>query len=136
MHELYNCGHLIEAALAHNHLYKNDDLLEPMLKYIDLFASENFGPGADQMHGYPGHPDIELALLRLYDRTQDPKHLELASYFITERGNPTGVEGKHYYVAEAERRGEPPAMRPRSFPEPNSLWYCQAHETYRRTADY
>lgn len=127
MHELYNCGHMIEAALAHNHHYKNDDLLEPLLKYVDLL-SQKFGPGHDQMHGYPGHPEIELALLRLYDRTKDPKHLELAKYFITERGNPNGVDGKNYYVVEAERRNEPPALRPRAFPEPDSLWYCQAHK--------
>ena len=127
MHELYNCGHLIEAALAHNHLYQNNDLLEPILKYVDLL-SQKFGPGADQIHGFPGHPEIELALLRLYDRTQEPKHLELAKYFITERGNPTGVEGENYYVVEAKRRNEPPAMRPKSYPEPDSLWYCQAHK--------
>ncbi|KAJ9613061.1 hypothetical protein H2200_003002 [Cladophialophora chaetospira] len=127
MHELYNCGHLIEAALAHNHLYRNDDLLEPMLKYVDLLCRK-FGPGADQIHGYPGHPEIEQALLRLHDRTQDPRHLELAQYFITERGNPNGVEGENYYVVEAKRRNEPPAMRPRAYPEPDSLWYCQAHK--------
>ena len=127
MHELYNCGHMIEGALAHHQLFKNDDFMEPMLKYVDLLH-QKFGPGADQTHGYPGHPEIELALLRLYDRTKDPKHLELATYFITERGNPTGVNGKPYYVVEAEQRGEHPAKRPRAYPEPNSTWYCQAHE--------
>ncbi|KAJ4502054.1 hypothetical protein HRR83_000001 [Exophiala dermatitidis] len=126
-HELYNAGHLIEAALAHHHLYGNNDLLEPILKYVDLLC-RTFGPGEDQIHGYPGHPEIELALLRLYNRTQNRKHLELAQYFITERGNPTGVNGRHYYVVEAERRGDDPRARPKYWPEMDCLWYYQAHK--------
>jgi DUF1680 family protein len=126
-HELYNAGHLIEGALAHQDLYKNDDLLEPILKYVDLLC-RTFGPGQDQTHGYPGHPEIELALLRLYQRTQDPKHLKLATYFITERGNPTGVDGRHYYVVEAERRGESPHLRMAYWGEASALWYYQAHK--------
>jgi DUF1680 family protein len=57
----YNLGHLIEAALAHNDLYKNDRLPEPILEYVDLVCS-TFGPGSNQIPGYPGHPEIELAL--------------------------------------------------------------------------
>jgi DUF1680 family protein len=34
-----------------------------------------FGPGENQLHGYPGHPEIELALMRLYDVTQEPRYL-------------------------------------------------------------
>ncbi|KIX01397.1 uncharacterized protein Z518_09123 [Rhinocladiella mackenziei CBS 650.93] len=126
-HELYNAGHLIEAALAHNHLYHNDDLLGPMLKYVDLLC-RIFGPGENQVHGYPGHPEIELALLRLYHRTKDRKHLDLATYFITERGNPSGDHGKHYYVAEAERRNESPYTRPRYWADSDALWYYQSQE--------
>jgi DUF1680 family protein len=126
-HELYNAGHLIEAALAHHQLYGNDDFLGTMLKYVDLLC-RTFGPAHDQIHGYPGHPEIELALLRLYGRTRDPKHLELARYFITERGNPEGVDGRHYYVVEAEKRGEPPHVRMSYWgPEGSNLWYYQAH---------
>lgn len=126
MHELYNCGHLIEAALAHHAHFKTTDLLDPLLKYVDLLYA-TFGPGQDQIHGYPGHPEIELALLRLYKRTGNTKHLELATYFLTERGNPKGVEGRPFYIVEAEKRDENPATRPKSYPEPESLWYCQAH---------
>lgn len=101
----YNAGHLIEAALAHNEVYGNDLLLEPLNKYVNLLC-ETFGPGKSQRHGYPGHPEIELALLRFYEKTQNPNHLALAKYFLEERGNPTGQDGKHYYEAEAEERGE------------------------------
>lgn len=127
-HELYNAGHLIEAALAHNDLYKNYDLLDPLIKYVDLLC-HTFGPGKGQTHGYPGHPEIELALLRLHQRTKDPKHLDLARYFITERGNTTGVDGRHYYVVEAEKRGDPPHARMSYWGgNDNALWYYQAHK--------
>lgn len=121
MHELYNCGHLIEGALAHQDHYKNDRFMEPMLKYVDLLCRK-FGPGAEQSHGYPGHPEIELALLRLYERTKDQKHLDLAKYFITERGNLKGEEGRHFYDVEMDRRGETKYKRPNPYPEPRAYW--------------
>ncbi|CAD0111513.1 unnamed protein product, partial [Aureobasidium uvarum] len=126
MHELYNCGHLIEAALAHHALYDNDQLLSPICSYVDLLC-ETFGPGAEQTHGYPGHPEIELALLRLYERTGVQRYLSLARYFITERGSATGCDGRHYFDVEAEKRGADPNMKPAFYPEPRSLWYHQAH---------
>ncbi|KAJ9652012.1 hypothetical protein H2198_008754 [Neophaeococcomyces mojaviensis] len=126
MHELYNAGHLIEAALAHQHLYKNDLLMEPILHYVDLLH-KTFGPGKHQIHGYPGHPEIELALLRLYHRTNNPKHLELASYFIHERGNPSGVEGVHFFDAESRQRGDDPYKRPSYHIEIGGCsWYYSA----------
>ncbi|KIX96206.1 uncharacterized protein Z520_07984 [Fonsecaea multimorphosa CBS 102226] len=126
-HELYNAGHLIEGALAHHHLYQNDDLLKPILKYVDLLCRK-FGPNEGQIHGYPGHPEIELALLRLYNRTKNAKHLELARYFISERGNPAGDGGEHYYHAEAKRRGEERHVRMAYWGEADALWYYQAHK--------
>ncbi|TGO67440.1 hypothetical protein BOTNAR_0042g00250 [Botryotinia narcissicola] len=127
LHELYNSGHLIEAALAHNQYYGNDLLLEPILKYVDLL-SLTFGPNPEQKHGYPGHPEIELALLRLYEKTRDLQHLNLARYFIDERGNPKGQDGRHYYDVEAEVRGDRPDEMPKYFPEKRSYWYQQAHK--------
>lgn len=100
-------------------------MLEPLLKYVDLLYS-TFGPG-DKIHGYPGHPEIELALLRLHSVTGNPKHLALARYFIDERGNPKGVDGRHFYAWEAEQRGEHPYKRPNSYPMIYSYWYQQAH---------
>lgn len=127
LHELYNAGHLIEAALAHHHCYKNTLLLEPIIKYVDLIH-KTFGPGPNQIHGYPGHPEIELALFRLYERTKYPAAYDLASYFITERGSPVSVSNQHFYDAEAEQRGEPLMMRPDSWPQKRSYWYGMAHK--------
>ncbi|KAF1845869.1 glycoside hydrolase family 127 protein [Cucurbitaria berberidis CBS 394.84] len=126
-HELYNAGHMIEAALAHQDHYHNDQLIEPILKYVDLLC-QRFGPGTNQTHGYPGHPEIELALLRLYERTKNSKHLDLAKYFITERGNPVGDDGHHFYISEAKRRGDDPRRRPDYWPDKSCLWYYAAHE--------
>jgi uncharacterized protein len=121
MHELYNAGHLVEAALAHHDLYGNDLLLNPILRYVDLLC-QTFGTDEQQIHGYPGHPEIELALMRLYERTRDPRHRRLAEYFITERGNPVGCEGSHYYDIEAKHRGDNPHAAPAFYPAPRSLW--------------
>lgn len=128
MHEMYNCGHMIEAALAHSDFYRNDLLLAPMIRYVDLLC-ETFGPGASQLHGYPGHPEIELALLRLHDRTGDPKHLALARYFITERGNRKGVDDQNYFLWEARKRGDDFSRRPAFYPKeaPKCLWYVQSY---------
>ncbi|OPB43334.1 hypothetical protein A0O28_0105250 [Trichoderma guizhouense] len=127
LHELYNAGHLIEAALAHQDYYGNDLLLQPILKYVDLLC-KTFGPGPDQKHGYPGHPEIELALLRLFEKTKDARHQALAQYFIEERGNPHGQDGRHYYDVEAELRGEGEHERPAYWTEERSFWYQQAHK--------
>ncbi|TKA27255.1 hypothetical protein B0A54_16150 [Friedmanniomyces endolithicus] len=124
--ELYNAGHLLEGALAHEHYYKNDKLLGPMIRYVDLMI-KTFGPGEDQLHAYPGHPELEIALLRLHERTHDKRHFELAKYFITERGNPKGVDGRHYYDWEADKRGDDPNARPYFYPERTpSNWYYSA----------
>lgn len=117
----YNAGHLIEAALAHEQLFHNSDLLAPIVKYADLLV-KTFGPREDQIHGYPGHPEIELALIRLSERTKNTDFQNLAMYFIEERGNPSGVEGQHFYTREAEKRGDDPNMRPDFHIERGSLW--------------
>lgn len=65
----------------------------------------HFGPEADKKHGYPGHPEIELAILRLYQVTQDPRHLDFARYLLSERGvTREDLGNKRYYVWEAEQR--------------------------------
>ena len=127
LHELYNCGHLVEAALAHQQHYGNDELMRPIRRYVDFLCTK-LGPGPGQIHGYPGHPEIELALLRLYARTKETKYRDLAMYFIQERGNPTSVNGQHFFDAEAEARGEFPYLRPNYYPTPRSFWYQQAHK--------
>ena len=126
MHELYNCGHLIEAALAHNKYYRNDLLLEPLIRYVHLIESI-FGPEEGKVHGYPGHPEIEMALLRLYTDTDNEDAYKLARYFLEERGNTKGQDDKHFFDWEADQRREQPWMRPDHYPVAHAHWYNQAH---------
>ncbi|EOD49778.1 putative duf1680 domain protein [Neofusicoccum parvum UCRNP2] len=110
LHELYNAGHLIEAALAHEQLFHTGALLRPLERYVDLLHAV-LGPAPPQLRGYPGHPEIELALLRLHKATGSPKALALARFFLDERGRPDGVDGRHFYDAGVQRDGPVEAIR-------------------------
>lgn len=85
-HELYCTGHAIEAAIAYHRATGKDKLLSCVLKNVDLiykvFMTENSAAFVT-----PGHEEIELALLKLYDYTGNEKHLNLARFFIDQRGN-------------------------------------------------
>lgn len=105
-HELYTAGHMIEAAVAYHKATGKKALLEIVCRMADLFC-ETFGPGEEQCHGYPGHQEIELALIKLYRVTGRRKYLELAKYFIDARG-----QGDNYFLEE-ERLGK----KKRIFPE-------------------
>ncbi|KAK9468077.1 hypothetical protein V1512DRAFT_127438 [Lipomyces arxii] len=120
MHELYNCGHLIEAAIAHHEIYHSDEFLNVMLKYIDLIERE-IGP--EGIRGYPGHPEIELALFRLYNITKNQRHYDLAKFFITERG----VNKGEFFTQEAINRGEKPSKGAALHPGDELLAYSQSH---------
>lgn len=121
LHELYNAGHLIEGALAYQLRFKSDEFMKPMERYIDLLY-RTFGSGPSQKHGYSGHPEIELALIRFYKRTGNRKALQLARYFLEERGNATGANGGHYYDFEQAARGESIHTQPAYYPAPRSYW--------------
>ena len=84
-HELYCAGHLLEAAVAYYQVTGKRVLLDAMIRYVDYIDSV-LGPEEGKLHGYPGHPVIEMALMRLYAVTGDPKHLRLAKYFVDQRG--------------------------------------------------
>jgi len=83
-HELYNAGHLYEAAAAHFQATGKKTLLNVALKNADLVASV-YGP--DKRRGFPGHQEIELALVKLYRVTGNEKYLDLAKYFLDQRGH-------------------------------------------------
>lgn len=84
-HELYCAGHLMEAAVAGYEMLGKTRFLEVMRRYADYIATV-FGRGQGQKRGYPGHEEIELALVRLYQATEERKYLDLAKYFVDERG--------------------------------------------------
>jgi DUF1680 family protein len=101
-HELYCAGHLMEAAVAHYLATDNDTLLQAVQKYAD-YIDAVFGLEEGKMRGYCGHEEIELALVKLYRLTAEPRYLQLAKYFIDQRG-----QIPDYFEEEARRRGEPP----------------------------
>ena len=87
-HELYNMGHLYEAAAAHYYATGKRTLLEVAIKNADLLC-EVFGPGKND--DWPGHQIIEMGLVKLYQATGEKKYLELARFFLDTRG-PGGTE--------------------------------------------
>ena len=97
-HEMYNAGHLLEGAVAYFQATGRRKFLDVMERYIDHIA-EVFGPAPGQKRGYPGHQELELALIKLYYLTGDKKRLDLAAYFIDERG-----QSPHYFEQEARLR--------------------------------
>jgi hypothetical protein len=102
-HELYCAGHLIEAAVAHCQAIGKRKFLEAVRRYADHIDTV-FGRGEGQKRGYCGHEEIELALVKLFHITGERRYLELAKYFVEERGRQP-----HYFDLEAKARGENPA---------------------------
>ena len=83
-HELYNVGHLYEAAVAHYYATGKRSLLDVAVKNADLLYTTFYEPNRKIV---PGHEEIELALVRLYRATQDPRYLALARFFLDARGS-------------------------------------------------
>ena len=90
-HELYCAGHLFEAAVAHCQATGKRNLLDIAVKYADHIDSV-FGLPPKRM-GYPGHPEIELALVKLWRATGERRYFELARFFVENRG-------KHFFADE------------------------------------
>jgi DUF1680 family protein len=86
-HELYNVGHLYEAAAAHFLATGKRNLLDIALKSADLL-DKTFGPG--KRGEVPGHEEIEMGLVKLFRVTGDERYLKLATFYIDERGNAKG----------------------------------------------
>ena len=95
-HELYTAGHMIEAAVAYYESTGKKRFLEIVCRFADLIC-RTFGTGEDQIHGYPGHQEIELALVKLYRVTGKKAYLETAKYFIDARG-----VGENYFLRETK----------------------------------
>jgi len=87
-HELYNSGHLYEAAVAHFQATGKRTLLNVAIKNADLICTV-FGPAPNQIHRPSGHPIVEMALAKLYKTTGTKRYLDLAKYFVEETGRGT-----------------------------------------------
>ncbi len=83
-HELYNLGHMYEAAVAYYQATGKKTFLNIALKSADLVDSVF---GKDKKRDVPGHQEIELGLVKLYRVTGEERYLKLAKFFLDERGN-------------------------------------------------
>ncbi len=119
LHELYCAGHLIEAAVAHHQATGKQSLLKIAVRFADYLTTV-FGADSGQIPGYCGHPEIELALIRLYRLTNETRYLNLCRFFIDERG-----KKPHYYDREAVERLDSVPFRPTHPVSPYA--YMQAH---------
>ncbi len=123
-HEMYNAGHLIEAGVAYSQATGKDKLLKVLMRFADHIDA-TFGKDPGKARGYPGHPELELALVKLYRQTGERKYLDLATYFVDERGR-----DPHYFDIEAAERGE----RREDF-WAKTYRYCQAHAPIREQTE-
>lgn len=120
LHEMYSMGHLLEGAVAYFEATGKRRFLDVMIRAVDHII-DTFGPEPDKLAGYDAHEEIELALVKLWRVTGDPRHLKLATWFVDERG-----QMPSYYDGEARRRGEDPATYIYQ-----TYAYSQAHEPVR-----
>lgn len=101
-HELYCAGHLFEAAVAHFQATGKRNLLNVAIRFADHIV-RRFGDGPGKVAGYPGHPEIELALVKLADVTGRKEYFDLAAFFVSRRG--TGYFAREHGTPPAEYDG-------------------------------
>lgn len=106
LHELYCIGHLLEATVAYEELTGTGRLLQVAKRVIDHVTTV-FGPEKHKLQGYPGHQEIEIGLLRIYELSGYQPAFDLAKYFILERGR-VYPDGEIFYDKEAKARGADP----------------------------
>ena len=117
-HELYTAGHMIEAAVAYYQATGKRRFLDIVCRMADNI-SDVFGSEEGKCHGYPGHPEIELALVKLYHATGEDRYLKLANYFVRQRG----VRPCYFLSEKAKKENAYLFPEFRDF----GMDYCQAH---------
>lgn len=106
-HELYNVGHMYEAAVAYYQANGKRSLLDVALKNANLIDSV-FGPG--KKHNPPGHQEIEIGLSKLYRVTGEEKYLNLAKFFLDQRGKYIGREPYDEYLGASYTQDHKPVI--------------------------
>ena len=96
-HELYTAGHLMEAAVAYYEGTGKRKFLDCMCKFADLIC-DTFGMEEGKIHGYPGHEEVEIGLIKLARVTGNKKYMDQAKYFVDARG-----VGENYFMKEMSR---------------------------------
>lgn len=98
-HELYTAGHMMEAAVAYYQSTGKRKFLDVVRKLANLIC-DTFGFEEGKIHGYPGHQEVEIGLIKLYQTTGERKFLDEAKYFIDARG-----VGENYFLKEMAKPG-------------------------------
>ncbi len=119
-HEMYVAGHMAEAAVAYYEATGKRKLLDIICKFIDLI-SEKVGSEEGKLHAYPGHPELELALVRVYKATGEKKYLDFCEYLVKERG-----KDPSFFQQELEKRDFINMWGGKD--KKADLVYCQAHK--------
>ena len=122
-HELYCAGHMIEGAVAYYQATGKRKFLDVMCRMAD-HCVKKFGPGPDQVRGYCGHEEIELALVKLARVTGRQDYMDLAKFFVDERG-----QAPNFFVEEALAHDRDPKGV-----QKNTLEYNQSHLPVREQA--
>src|SRR5262245_27714667 len=105
-HELYCAGHLVQAAIAYRRATGDDRLMVIARRFVDHIHAV-FGPGRRETTD--GHAEIEMALIELYRETGERRHLDLAAFFLDQRGR--GRIGTNRYDSPAVFQDPVPARR-------------------------
>jgi DUF1680 family protein len=122
-----NAGHMLEAALAHHQVTQTRQLLDVMIRNVDFWI-KHLGRGKGQLRAYCGHPEMELAVLRLYAFTKDPRHFEFGQYLLSERGySGPDTNGKSFFRYEADDLRRDIIYHHQMF-DLDHLSYVQAHQ--------
>ncbi|HEY9009627.1 MAG TPA: beta-L-arabinofuranosidase domain-containing protein [Devosia sp.] len=119
-HELYCAGHMMEGAVAYYQATGKRKFLDVMSRMADYLV-KRFGRGPGQVRGYCGHEEVELALVRLSRATGKQSYMDLAKFFIDERG-----QKPNFFIEEAIAHGRDPKGV-----QKNTLEYNQSHMPVR-----
>ena len=134
-HELYCLGHYIEAAVAYSKATGKDMLLDVVEKYL-AYVYDVFVVKKEASFVTPGHEEIELALIKLYDHTGNEKYLEMCSFFVDSRG--CNDEPEYNGVAHKYSQSHLP-VRQQFTAEGHSVracyLYCAMADLARKTED-
>ncbi len=125
-HEMYVAGHLMEAASAYYRATGKRKLLNVACCLAD-HIDRTFGPEGGKLPGYPGHQEIELGLIKLYQDTGNETYLRLSRFFISQRGKEPNYFQKEW---EGSRRGC--TFKTNTPVPPPDLKYDQSHEPVTR----
>ncbi len=106
-HELYCAGHLMEAAVAYFEATGKDKFLKCMCKYAD-YIEKVFKIEDSAEFSTPGHEEIELALVKLWQCTGERRYLELSEWFVDTRGKSEKDEESPFFISQAYNQSHVP----------------------------